>query len=231
MITLTIEAQDADELMLKLRGFMRDANGGANVVALTAAPAPVAREDASPKPAMTVDELRAGMTLKETQTATLGDGGKAAPGDNVICNGEEWVVHHTYRGRLIAATEDNRADILMAENCSAVPQEDQPPKPRAGTASALLNQPDPNQRPADQAKAIGAAAAAPSDGPIDPAFASKLRDEATSAVSNETVTVDAVFEKLRSLGGAGSIDELTAANGAAFSEWLTAATQPKKMGF
>jgi len=239
MITLTVEAHDADELMMKLRGLVREANGTANVVALKTSAAqmeaeaqvrPVDAADVNPKPAVTVDDLRAGMTLKETQTATLGDGSKAAPGDNVMCNDREWVVYHTYRGRLIAATEDGRADILPADNCTAVPQEDQPAKPRPGTAGALLNQPDPNQRPAEQAKAIGGAAPA-QDGPIDPAFAAKLREEATDAVSSEKVSVDDVFGKLKELGGASSIDELTAANGKAFSEWLTGAAQPKKMGF
>lgn len=232
MITLTIEAQDADELMLKLRGFIRVDAGSAEVIPLKAAAAPmeaaeqatpVPADEVNPKPTLTVDDLKAGMTLKETASTTLGDGSRAAPGDNVMHGGEEWVIYATYRGRLVAATEDNRADVLMAEKCTAVPDGDQPPaKPRPGTAAALT-QPDPNQRPADQARAIGAADSTP----IDPAFAAKLREEATEAVSGEKVSVDAVFGKLTELGGVSSIDQLTAANAQIFSEWLTAATKPK----
>lgn len=237
-ISLTIDVDDVDELAMTLRGLLREINGGgSNVVALPEARVKAAAEEAAgvqgattlnPPSRMTVEDLRAGMTLKETQTATLGDGSRAAPGDNVMFNGEEWVVYHTYRGRLIAATEDNKADILPAENCTAVVTEDTTPsKPRPGTAGALLGQPDPNQRPADQAKAIGA----PTDGPIEPAFAAKLRDDATDAVSSEKVSVDAVFAKLNELGGASSIDQLTQSNGKVFADWLVAQTQPKTMGF
>ena len=235
MITLTIEAHDADELMMKLRGLMRGTNGDANVVALPSrshpaaytadqANPPVEAADVNPKPAVTVDELKAGMTLKETASTTLGDGSRAAPGDNVMHGGEEWVIYATYRGRLVAATEDNRADVLMAENCTAVPDGDQTPAaPRPGTAAAHA-QPDPNQKPIDQAHAIGAPV---KDGPIEPAKAAELRERATEAVSNEQVSVDAVFGKLTELGGASSIDQLTAANAVIFEQWLTAAIKPK----
>lgn len=233
MITLTIEAQDADELMMKLRGFIRVDSGSAEVIPLKAAAAPmeeaakatpVPADEVNPKPVLTVDELKAGMTLKETATTALGDGTRAAAGDNILHGGEEWHVYATYRGRLIAMTEDNRADVLSAEDCSAVPDAE-PAKPRPGTAAALA-QPDPNQRPADQARAIGAADSTP----IDPAFAAELREAATEAVSAELVSVDAVFGKLTELGGVSSIDQLTAANAQVFSEWLTAATKPKSAG-
>jgi hypothetical protein len=236
-ISLTIDVDDVDELAMTLRGLLREISGGGNVVALpearvkeVATQAAVAQGAATTNTPsrMTVEDLKAGMTLKETQTATLGDGTRAAPGDNVMFKGEEWVVYHTYRGRLIAATEDNKADILPAEECTAVVAGDTTPsKPRPGTAGALLSQPDPNQRPADQAKAIGA----PTDGPIDPAFAAKLRDDATDAVSSEKVSVDAVFAKLNELGGASSIDQLTQNTAKAFADWLFAQTQPKAMGF
>ena len=233
MITLTVEAHDADELMMKLRGLVRETNGSANVIPLKASAAPVeattqvepvAASDVNPKPSVTVDDLKAGMTLKETASTTLGDGSRAAPGDNVMHGGEEWVIYATYRGRLIAATEDNRADVLMAENCTAVPDGDQTPAaPRPGTAAAHA-QPDPNQKPIEQAHAIGAPV---KDGPIDPATAAALRERATEAVSNEQVSVDAVFGKLTELGGVSSIDQLTAANAAVFEQWLNGAIKPK----
>ena len=234
MITLTVEAHDADELMMKLRGLVRETNGNANVIPLKASAAPMeaaaqaepaAASDVNPKPSVTVDDLKAGMTLKETASTTLGDGSRAAPGDNVLHGGEEWAIYATYRGRVIAATEDNRADVLMAENCSAVPDGDQTPAaPRPGTAAALLNQPDPNQKPIEQAQAIGAPV---KDGPIEPAKAAALRERATEAVSNEQVSVDAVFGKLTELGGVSSIDQLTAANAAVFETWLDGAIKPK----
>lgn len=187
---------------------------------------PVSASEVNPKPSLSVDDLRAGMTLKETASSSLPDGTRISSGDYVIFNDEEWCVYHTYRGRIIAGTEDSRFDVLSTEDCTAVPQEDQtPPKPRPGTAAAHA-QPDPQQRPADQARAIGAPEAS-GDAPVDPAYAAKLRDRATAAVSSEQVSVDAVYAKLGELGSASTIDALTADNAKQFDDWLTSATAPK----
>lgn len=186
-----------------------------------------ALSEANPKPTLSVEDLRAGMKLKETASSSLPDGTRIAPGDTVLFGGEEWHVYHTYRGRIIAGTEDNRFDVISTDDCEAVPSEDQPlARPRPGTAAAHT-QPDPNQRPADQARAIGAPEVGSGSGPVDPAYASKLRELATAAVSQDKVSVDAVYAKLGELGSVSSIDALTAGNAILFDEWLTAATAPK----
>lgn len=240
-IVLTIEAEDADELMMKLRGFFRAANGDANVVPL--AVATQAAEKAAvehgaapsalnPKPTMTVDDLRAGMTLKETQSTGIGGGVRAAPGDNVMFGGEEWHVYHTFRGKIIAMNEANVADILPAEECMPVAGEE-PAKPRPGTAAALVDKPDPNQKPAGEAKAIGSAPVA-QDARISPEEASRIRDEATHHVSAGTLDVEAVFQKLNDLAGVGNIDELTAAQARQFEAWVKEQVNggaAPKMGF
>jgi hypothetical protein len=242
-IVLTFEADDADDLMLQLRGFLREQTAPANVVPLKAATALAETADvtqgAAPealnrKSGPTVDELKAGMRLKETATASIADGHRVAPGDYVMYNGEAWHVCVTYRGTIIALNEEGKADVLQAAECQPAPSDEQPEpaRLRPGTAGALLAQPDPQQKPVEQAHAIGAPTAAPTEGPIDPKVAADLRDRATDAVATEKVTVEAVFGKLQELGKVSQIDMLTAAQGAQFDAWLSAATSGNpKFGF
>lgn len=237
-VILTFEAEDHDELMGMLRGFMREQSVGAetNVIPLKASAAytaaeanpPVDRTEVNPKPTLTVDELKAGMTLKETASTTLGDNTRVAAGDNVRFKDDEWHVYATYRGKLVVMNEANVADVVDAAHCTSVPG-GEPSSLRPGTAGALLNQPDPNQRPADQAHAIGANPAQPQ--PITPAEAARLRNIATEAVASGKVEVDAVYAKLNEIGGVSQIDLLTTEGGAKFDTWIMAAQNPNKLGF
>ena len=239
-ISLHIEAETPQDLIEKLQGLMplaavaapattpETALARATEIAEAAAVEQGAKpDDMNSKAAVTVEDLRAGMTLKETQSATIAGGARVSPGDNVMFNGEEWCVYHTYRGRVIAATEDNRADNLPADQCHPVATEDPTPsKPRAGTAAALTR-PDPNQKPIEQASAIGAKKQ------VSPERAKEIRDRATDLVSGaggatgEKLVQD-IFTKLQELENVSTIDALSEAGAETFAGWLEEQAQGGK---
>lgn len=237
-ISLHIEADDMEEMASKLRGMtalfnpgrieqapLRAVEGGAQaftagtpVDTRNAVPA----SDVNPKPALGPDELAAGMTLKETQSTTLGDDSRVAPGGYVTFRGETWHVYKTYRGKIIAGTEDNRFDVLDTKDCTSSAESLDP----AGTTAAdgAVAEPEP-------ARAGTAAALIAPDGgnKIEPKRADELRSKATNHVQNSRIPAQAVFDKLKALSGGTSINDLSLAAADAFDSWLdnpTETTQP-----
>lgn len=169
-------------------------------------------DQANVKTGPTVQELIAGVTLKPTETSTLGDGTKISVGGYLSHGGEDWHVEATYRGTVVAINEEGRADMIKTSDCVKSARADgTPPAPRAGTAAALL--PETQQQPAQTP--------VPNE-PISDSEANRLRELATSKVSNGLVEVNDVFGKLQEFNVT-TINELSAANGVLFDDWLTKA--------
>lgn len=167
----------------------------------------------------TAAQLIAGMTLKPTESSTLGDGTKASPGSYVTFNGEDWHVEATYRGTIVAINEAGKADVIKTSDCKASARvAGAPAAPRAGTAAALL----PNETQQAQTQTQHTHSANVPNEPISNAMAASLRETATAKVSAGKIGVEAVFEKLSSFG-ASIIDELSSHNATLFQQWLEVA--------
>ena len=185
-------------------------------VARQAEPTAAATEDAKPKVEMGVEELIAGMTLKPTATSALGDGTRVSNGDYLMHAGEEWIVYQTYRGSVVAAKEDNTADVLKTENCTAPSARTQesaepapaPASPRPGTAAALI--------PAENSPAT--------TGPCPADEVKRITEWLTERVSDASLSVEDVFGTLKSYG-VSKVAELSPADAVAFE-----AEMQKKLG-
>lgn len=183
-------------------------------------PDPVPAEQTTPGSRLTVEQLKAGMTLKPTATSSLPDGTRISVGDEVIHGGESWVIEATYRGSIIAMSEDGRVDVLKTEDCKAAPVEP------AGRV---------NETPKTEHVASNVSTSAASNEKVSPARASVIRERATELVSKEVISVGQVFDKLGTFA-ATQIDMLSAADAEKFAEWLEAASKPtpapdKALGF
>ena len=200
-----------------------------------AEPTAAATEDAKPKVAMTVDQLIAGMTLKPTATSALGDGTRVSAGDHLMHGGEEWIVYQTYRGSVVAAKEDNTADVLKTENCTAAsartqasadPAPEPAPAPRPGTAAALIPPAEPAPEPEP--------APAPT-GPLRADEAQRLTEWLTEQVANGSLSVETVFDTFKEYG-CSKVADLSAAKAAAFEASIKtklegASPAPSRFGF
>lgn len=225
---ITIEATSVDEL----RGLLAQLLGStaptapvsdpipltpaAQVVAEAAKPEPVPTEQTTPGSRLTVEQLKAGMTLKPTATSSLPDGTRISVGDYVIHGGEQWAIEATYRGSIIAMNEDGRVDVLKTDDCKAVPvgEVDRAAQPTVSAAA------EPTSASTEKVSAQRAAT---------------IRERATELVSKEVISVGQVFDKLGTFA-ATQIDMLTAADAEKFAQWLEAVATPappadKALGF
>lgn len=178
---------------------------------------PVPAEQTTPSSRLTVDQLKAGMTLKPTATSSLPDGTRISVGDEVIHGGESWVIEATYRGSIIAMNEDGRVDVLKTEDCKAAPAE----------PTGHVNETPKTEHVASNVST--------SNEKVSAQVASTLRERATELVSKETVSVSQVFDKLNSFG-VQQIDGLSAGDAELFRQWLEACAAPtpaadKALGF
>jgi hypothetical protein len=192
----------------------------AQAVADAPKPEPVPAEQTTPSSRLTVDQLKAGMTLKPTATSSLPDGTRISVGDEVIHGGESWVIEATYRGSIIAMNEDGRVDVLKTEDCKAAPSEP------TGHVS---------ETPKTEHVASNVSTPSTSNEKVSAQVASTLRERATELVSKETVSVSQVFDKLNSFG-VQQIDGLSAGDAELFRQWLEACAAPvpaadKALGF
>lgn len=234
---ITIEATSLAELRTLLGELMSSGGNipvGIDPIPLTPAaqaiadapkPAPIPATQTVPGSGLTLEQLKAGMTLKPTASSSLADGTRISVGDYVMHGGEQWAVEATYRGTIIAMNEDGKLDVLKTEDCTAVAGEPAAGAPLQAAAVSVQT----------AAAQVAEAAQPAASGPVDSALASKLREEATVLVSSEKLTVQQVFEKLGSFG-VSQIDGLSAQNAKLFGEWLSAVAAPapaadKALGF
>lgn len=85
--------------------------------------------DAAPEPEVELSVLdTARQDMKETRTATLGDGSTASADDEVMLSatGEVAVVLATFRGKLVVADEAGDQTLVDAKEVAAASQEDAP---------------------------------------------------------------------------------------------------------
>jgi hypothetical protein len=180
--------------------------------------------EAAPKGGLTVEELKAGMTLKPTSTASLNDGSRVAVGDYVMIDDEKALIEATYRGTLIVTREDGTADVVKTEDCAAVAPEARGPRP--GTAAALLG--DQHPAAAKPAEAVSPAA----DDAVSPETAADLRERATNLIVGEKASVDEVMTEMnRVRPGCKVIEDMTAKQAADFGNWVKAKEEGKNPAF
>jgi hypothetical protein len=229
-ITLTITTENPDEIARVLHALGGDMPElahqpmpGTMTKTVIVTPDEVAAQ-AQTKVGLTVDELKAGMTLKPTATSSLNDGSKVAIGDYVMVGANKKLIEATYRGTLIVVDEDGAADVVKTEDCAAVPAEAR--GPRLGTAAALLGE----QHPAAAAPAE-APASADTD-PVSAEVAAQLRERATTLIVSEKASVEEVMGEIaRVHPGANVIEQMTGAEAATFRQWLEAKEQGKNPAF